>query len=405
MAWLPGWQYRKKIMYSGAAGAGTNYVVFVKVYAGAGVDGKEALTGGHNGVTAAKVYLPSGAGDDFGNVCFAGGDGVTVLDHFRDSYVAGTSALFAVEVADDLSSGAVFYVYWQGGGGVSSAAATFRRVISSGVVLALPMNEGAGATLEDYSGLGNDGTITNGHWVTTGKYGTGLSFDGDDEVTGTTSYNVSTTHTILLWLNPADVAAGTRRVFTHGGLYGYQTTNDFYFQFWNGVANKNVVFVNELTAGVWSQFGCIFDASDVSQTKITNGVISAKVVHGGNPPNDGGYIIGSNGVGGQYFLGVLSGVFVFNYALSDTEASDLYNFYPQCSSANTGSLYLRSFVNPEPQPTIITALEAAPDPNGAYTAKRRQQLPLGPPVPTPKASPEFMRLVKTWLEAKTKHAS
>src|SRR5271168_792732 len=49
---------------------------------------------------------------------------------------------------------------------------------TSGLVAAFSFNEGSGTTVNDSSGNGNTGTISNATWTTAGKYGGALSFNG-----------------------------------------------------------------------------------------------------------------------------------------------------------------------------------------------------------------------------------
>ena len=48
----------------------------------------------------------------------------------------------------------------------------------SGLVAAFGFNEGSGTSVTDASGNGNTGTVSGATWVTTGKYGGALQFNG-----------------------------------------------------------------------------------------------------------------------------------------------------------------------------------------------------------------------------------
>ena len=99
--WLTGWQYRKSHIINPVSGAGTNYQIKITVYYGSGFD-----SGG-------TVYLNSHCKSDFGDVCFTRSDGSALLDYWMESYTASTSAIFWVEVIDDLSTvGRTIYVYY-----------------------------------------------------------------------------------------------------------------------------------------------------------------------------------------------------------------------------------------------------------------------------------------------------
>jgi len=106
--WLDGWQCRKSHVINASAGAGTGYVIGIKVYNGTGTDGTETI----NSVSFGKVYINSTTAD-FREVRFTDNDAVTLLPYWIESYSAGAYAVIWVKVADDLSTDpATIYVYW-----------------------------------------------------------------------------------------------------------------------------------------------------------------------------------------------------------------------------------------------------------------------------------------------------
>src|SRR5690349_1020829 len=52
----------------------------------------------------------------------------------------------------------------------------------AGLVAAYSFEEGTGTTTVDGSGRGNNGTVSGATWLTTGKYGNALSFDGVNDI-------------------------------------------------------------------------------------------------------------------------------------------------------------------------------------------------------------------------------
>ncbi|MBT0159231.1 DUF2341 domain-containing protein [Candidatus Bathyarchaeota archaeon A05DMB-2] len=110
------WSYRKSHVIENAAGAGTNYQIRLLVYYGSGSD--------YGGV----VYLGGKCRSDFGDIRFTDNDGNTLLDYWRESYTASSSAVFWIEIKDDLSvTDAIFYIYYgnAGAGTTSNFDATF----------------------------------------------------------------------------------------------------------------------------------------------------------------------------------------------------------------------------------------------------------------------------------------
>src|SRR4051794_27870824 len=53
-----------------------------------------------------------------------------------------------------------------------------RSLLSTGLVAAYNFDAGSGTVLTDLSGNGNNGTITDATWSTSGKHGGALSFNG-----------------------------------------------------------------------------------------------------------------------------------------------------------------------------------------------------------------------------------
>jgi len=107
--WLTGWGYRRSHDISAQAGAGDHYQVCIKVYKSGTDNGTETV----NGITAGKVSCDGHCRDDFGDIRFTDNDGDTLLDHWMETLVSGTSAVFWVEVADSLESAtATIYVYY-----------------------------------------------------------------------------------------------------------------------------------------------------------------------------------------------------------------------------------------------------------------------------------------------------
>ena len=84
-----------------------------------------------------------------------------------------------------------------------------RSLLSTGLVAAYSFNEGSGATVHDLSGNGNTGTIVGATWVTDGKYGDVLSFNGTNEyvtISNSSSLDLTSGMTLEAWVDPASVS-------------------------------------------------------------------------------------------------------------------------------------------------------------------------------------------------------
>src|SRR5271166_3623499 len=86
-----------------------------------------------------------------------------------------------------------------------------RVVMTSGLVAAYNFDAGSGNTLTDVSGNGNNGTISNANWTTTGKYGGALSFTGNTNslvtVPSSSSLNLTTGMTLEAWVDPTSLSS------------------------------------------------------------------------------------------------------------------------------------------------------------------------------------------------------
>ena len=62
------------------------------------------------------------------------------------------------------------------------ASAPASMAATTGLVASYAFDEGSGTTVSDASGNGNNGTITNTTWSTSGKYGDALKFNGSSSL-------------------------------------------------------------------------------------------------------------------------------------------------------------------------------------------------------------------------------
>ena len=88
-----------------------------------------------------------------------------------------------------------------------------------GLVAAYSFNEGTGTTVYDSSGNGNNGTISNATWTTSGKYGDALVFNGTNarvNIPDSASLHLTTGMTLEAWVNPSTVSSTWRDVIYKG---------------------------------------------------------------------------------------------------------------------------------------------------------------------------------------------
>ena len=96
----------------------------------------------------------------------------------------------------------------------------------SGLVAAYAFDEGSGTTVTDASGNGNNGTIANATWATSGKDGKALQFNGTNaliSVPDSASLHLTTGMTLEAWVNPSTVNGAWRDVI-------YKGNDNFYLE-------------------------------------------------------------------------------------------------------------------------------------------------------------------------------
>jgi hypothetical protein len=79
-----------------------------------------------------------------------------------------------------------------------------------GLVAAYNFDEGAGTVLHDLSGNGNDGTVSNAAWVSSGKFGGALSFNGTNAwvtVADAPSLDLAGGMTLEAWVSPTQLTS------------------------------------------------------------------------------------------------------------------------------------------------------------------------------------------------------
>lgn len=110
MAFLTGWNYRKKITLTGQTGAGTDYQVKLLVGESSGATGENFDVAGHS------ASFPTGE-DVSGDLRFTASDGTTLLPFWVES-VSGTTpnrlATVWVKVSADLGTNQDIYCYYSG---------------------------------------------------------------------------------------------------------------------------------------------------------------------------------------------------------------------------------------------------------------------------------------------------
>lgn len=194
------------------------------------------------------------------------------------------------------------------------------------LVAAYGFNEGSGTTLSDLSGNGNNGTIANGTWTASGKFGAALVFNGSSTkvtVSDAATLHLSTAMTLEAWVNASAVTSAWRDVI-------YKGVDNFYLE---GTSDKNKVPAAGGTFGTndtaafataalglntWMHLTETYDGSTIRL--YVNGVqVSSLAQTGAIATSTKPLQIGGDSDWGQYFKGMIDEIRIYNGALTATQ--------------------------------------------------------------------------------------
>ena len=201
-------------------------------------------------------------------------------------------------------------------------------------MVAWGFNEGAGTSAADSSGNNNTSTLLNGLTWGTGKYGSGLSFDGaNDYLSAPNSPSLDITGTGLTlstWLKPSTASTGDQVVL---GKHWNTTMTSPYYQYGlelltNGTRPvfligtttglRSVAMTGSLTKNVWSHLAIVWNGSTVqfyvNGAPVSSGSLSASITARGNPLR-----LGADADPWQFYGGLLDDMRIYNRAQTAAE--------------------------------------------------------------------------------------
>ena len=204
--------------------------------------------------------------------------------------------------------------------------------------------------MTDSSGNGNNGTISNATWSTSGKYGDALQFNGTSSlvtIPDSASLQLSSGMTLEAWVNPTTVNANWRDVVYKG--------NDNYFLeatssngslpdagLITGGSYADAYGTAALATNTWTFLTETYDGSTLRL--YVNGSQVASTAHTGSITTSTNPLpIGGDSLYGQYFAGLIDNVRIYNVALS---AAQIQTDRPPRSPRDT---------TPPSQPGTLTA--------------------------------------------------
>ncbi len=213
----------------------------------------------------------------------------------------------------------------------SDVASTMAQAATSGLVAAYAFNEGVGTTVADASGNNNIGILLNGPtWTMAGKYGNALAFDGVNDlvlISSSASLNLSTGMTLEAWVYPTASQSGWRTIIQRQvDAYLLHASNDegALRPAGGGTFNSGLGYTgapSALGVNTWSHVTLTWNGTTLQL--YVNGTQVVSMSQGGTlqtaAGGAGAIQIGGNSPYGEYFIGRIDEVRIYNRALSAAE--------------------------------------------------------------------------------------
>jgi len=185
---------------------------------------------------------------------------------------------------------------------------------------AYSFNEGSGTGVYDASGNGNNGALQGGtSWTTAGKYGNAISFNGTNayvNIPSSTSLQLTSAMTLEAWVNPSVVNGVWRDVIYKGKDNYYLDADSTSGKPATRATSGGALFgTGPLTVNTWTHLAGTYDG--VTLRLYVNGVqVSSRAETGPIGVSTNPLQIGGDAFYGQYFLGKIDEVRIYNWALS-----------------------------------------------------------------------------------------
>ncbi|HLA71165.1 MAG TPA: Ig-like domain-containing protein [Steroidobacteraceae bacterium] len=212
----------------------------------------------------------------------------------------------------------------------AALSASVASAQASGLVAAYSFDEGAGPTVTDRSGNGNNGTLVSGTaWSTTAKFGAAASFDGTNDridVADSNTLDLTAGMTLEAWVRPTANSSYRTIVLKEVpgelaySLYAADSDHGARSSGWIRVANVSRFAdgTSNLPLNVYSHIAVTFNGAAL--VFYVNGVQTRSTAVAGNIQTTSLPLrIGGNTIWGEFFQGQIDEVRVYNRALLQSE--------------------------------------------------------------------------------------
>src|SRR6187397_2292063 len=210
----------------------------------------------------------------------------------------------------------------------NEANATVSTAPPVGLVGSYSFDQGSGSSLPDLSGNGNNGTISNATWSSSGKYGNALSFNGTNSIVtipDSNSLDLTNGMTLEAWVNPNALGSSWRTAVFKSqpndyaySLYANTGTNVPSGNAVTGGSDHDQRGTSQLARNTWTHLAVTYDGSTLRL--YANGTqVGSQAAAGAISTSTGAVTIGGNNTWTEWFSGLIDEVRIYNRALSTTE--------------------------------------------------------------------------------------
>jgi hypothetical protein len=199
-----------------------------------------------------------------------------------------------------------------------------------GLVAAWGFDEGSGDTVEDLSGQGHDGVISNAEWTTAGRFGGALSFNGEDSwvtVADAPDLHLAVGMTLEAWVRPTTIDGFESVVLKERGhslsyaLYAHDPDRRPFAP--SGAINVgsgpdiSANGTSQVQLGLWTHLAATYDGAALRI--YVNGVLAGSQAAEGEIENTDDALRFGGNVVGEFFSGLIDEIRIYNRALTAHE--------------------------------------------------------------------------------------
>ena len=164
----------------------------------------------------------------------------------------------------------------------------------------------------------------------------------------------NSSRTFSFWIKPTQ-SNGANRIFSYGspsGTAAYGASFDV-STIYNFSWSSNLPYFHSTSLNVWKHIVCTFEQSTSTASLYIDGALRASGLFGWHTADNGILYLGSLfGQTGSSYIGFLDDLKIYNYALSQSEVSSLFNTNT-LSTTNFSNNNLQASVYPNPTNDIL----------------------------------------------------